>query len=153
MDWSLVDKHADVHRFVRLLIQRRLLRQTGPERERKSLNQLIQEAKKAWHGVQLNQPDWSDSSHSLAFSGEIRKEKLLFYLILNAYREPLDFELPPADNKSREPWRRWIDTTLDAPQDIVEWENPSPVSGEAYRAGPRSVVVLILPGKDMNQPS
>ena len=151
LDWSLVDKHADVHRFVRLLIQRRLLRQTGPERERKSLNQLIQGAKKAWHGVKLNQPDWSDSSHSLAFSGEIRKEKLLFYLILNAYREPLDFELPPADNKSREPWRRWIDTTLDAPQDIVEWKNASPVSGEAYRAGPRSIVVLISPGKDMNQ--
>ena len=100
--------------------------------------------------MNLNQPDWSDHSRSMAFSAEIRKEKLLFYLILNAYWEPLDFELPPAD-KGREPWRRWIDTALDSPHDIVEWKNASPVSGEAYRAGPRSIVVLISPRKDMNQ--
>ena len=103
MDWSLAEKHADVHRFVRLLVQRRLLRETGPERERKSLNQLIDEASKAWHGVKLNRPDWSDNSHSLAFSAEIRKEHLLFYLILNAYWEPLSFELPPIEN----PFRSW----------------------------------------------
>src|SRR5262249_3915366 len=136
LDWTLVDKHADVHRFVRLLIQRRLLRETGPERERKSLNQLIQGANKAWHGVKLNQPDWSDNSHSLAFSAEIRKEKLFFYLILNAYWQPLDFELPPV-NGFREPWRRWVDTILDAPQDIVEWQNTSPISARTYLAGPR----------------
>ena len=28
------------------------------------------EANKAWHGVRLNQPDWSDHSHSLAFTAE-----------------------------------------------------------------------------------
>jgi len=150
LDWRLVDKHADVHRFVRLLIQRRLLRETGPERERKSLNLLIQGANKAWHGVTLNRPDWSDNSHSLAFSAEIRKQKLFFYLILNAYWESLDFELPAVDNDSRERWRRWIDTTLDAPHDIVEWQNVPSVLTETYRAGPRSVVVLFAPGKDID---
>jgi len=33
-DWSLLAKHADVHRFVRILIARRLLRDVGPERQR-----------------------------------------------------------------------------------------------------------------------
>ena len=42
LDCKLLDQHADVHRFVRLLLQRRLLREMGPERERESLNQLIQ---------------------------------------------------------------------------------------------------------------
>ena len=142
LDWKLMDKHADVHRFVKLLIQRRLLRETGPELQRESLNQLIEGANKAWHGVKRNQPDWSDDSHSLAFSAEIRKQKLLVYLILNAYWGSLDFELPLMDKDAREPWRRWIDTSLDSPQDIVEWQTALSVSAGTYRAGPRSVVVL-----------
>jgi isoamylase len=146
LDWTLLDKHADLHRFVRLLIQRRLLRETAPERERRSLNQLIREANKAWHGVQLNRPDWSDNSHSLAFSAELRIEKLLFYLILNAYWGSLEFELPPIDASVREPWHRWIDTALDSPKDIVEWQIATPVPGQSYLAGPRSVVVLFARG-------
>ncbi len=49
-DWTLVKKHADVHRFVKLLIARRLLRDIGPERERMTLTQLINGAIKrlAW---------------------------------------------------------------------------------------------------------
>jgi len=142
LDWKLLDKHADVHRFLRLLIQRRLLRETGPERQHESLNQLIQGANKAWHGVKRNRPDWSDDSHSLAFSAEIRKQNLLVYLILNAYWESLEFELPLIDDGSRKQWRRWIDTSLDPPEDIVEWQSALPVSAERHRAGPRSVVVM-----------
>jgi glycogen operon protein len=147
-DWTLVAKHADVHRFVRLLNAQRLLRDEEPERQRLSLNQLLQKAKKAWHGVKLGQPDWGESSHSLAFSVEAPKEKLLFHLILNAYWEPLDFELPQAGDQSPDSWRRWIDTSLDSPQDIVEWQSALPVPGRSYRAGPRSVVVLFARAGD-----
>ena len=94
-DWTLVEKHADVHRFVTLLNARRLLRDVEHERRRVSLNQLIRQASKTWHGVKLGQPDWGDHSHSLAFEAELRQEGLRVYLILNAYWEPLDFELPP----------------------------------------------------------
>ena len=69
-------------------------------------------------------------------------EKLLFHVILNAYCEPLDFELPQAGDQSQDSWRRWIDTSLDSPQDIVEWQCALQVPGRSYRAGPRSVVVL-----------
>ena len=141
-DWSLMEKHADLYRFVRLLIQRRVLRETVPELQHESINQLIREATKAWHGVKRNQPDWSDNSHSVAFSAEIRRQNLFVYWILNAYWEPLDFELPLMDKDSREPLRRWIDTSLDPPQDIVEWQSALPVSGDTYHARPRSVVVL-----------
>ena len=79
-----------------------------------SLNELLRDAKKAWHGVKLEQPDWSHYSHSLAFGAELRREGLRFHLILNAYWEPLDFELPVCDD--RDGWRRWIDTALDPPR-------------------------------------
>jgi len=141
-DWSLMEKHADLYRFVRLLIQRRVFERDGSELQHESINQLIREATKAWHGVKRNQPDWSDNSHSVAFSAEIRRQNLFVYWILNAYWEPLDFELPLMDKDSREPLRRWIDTSLDPPQDIVEWQSALPVSGDTYHAGARSVVVL-----------
>ena len=141
-DWTRVAKHADVHRFVTLLIARRLQRDVEHERQRLSLNQLIQGARKTWHGAKLNQPDWSAWSHSLAFTAEIRRQKLWIHLILNAYWEPLDFELPSAEEAEGKPWHRWIDTALDSPQDIVPWKEAIPVLGHTYRAEARSVVVL-----------
>ena len=141
-DWSLLEKHADVHRFLRLLIERRVLRDLEAELHRKTLHQMLQAATKAWHGVNLNQPDWSDDSHSFAFGAVLPKENLLFHLIANAYWEPLTFELPAVNNGRRDPWHRWIDTTLDSPQDIVSWPEATSVPGYSYRVGPRSVVVL-----------
>ena len=141
-DWTLIEKHADVHRFLSLLTARRLLRDLEPERRRETLNQLLADARKAWHGVKLNQPDWSYESHSLAFSAEAPHGNLEFYLILNAYWEALDFELPSRTESNDNVWRRWIDTTLESPEDIVEWQSAPAASGPAYRTGPRSVVVL-----------
>jgi len=142
-DWTLVEKHADLHRFVRLFAERRLLRDVEHEHQRLSLTQMINEANKAWHGVKLNQPDWRDISHSLAFSVELKSEKLLMYFILNAYWEPLNFDLPPLNELSQNQWRRWIDTALESPQDIVRWQNAPAVAGYSYRADARSVAVLI----------
>ena len=141
-DWSLLEKHADVHRFVKLLIARRSLRDSGPERQRLSLTQLIREGIKGWHGVKLHQPDWSDHSLSLALSAELRNEGLLIHFIFNAYWESLDFELPQVRTAKTDPWRRWIDTFQEAPQDIVPWKEDPKIPEYTYRAGPRSVVVL-----------
>jgi glycogen operon protein len=80
-------------------------------------------------------------------------EKLLFHVILNAYWEPLDFELPQAGDGNQDSWHRWIDTSLDSPQDIVEWQSAPPVPGRSYRAGPRSVVVLFAQADDGAGPS
>jgi isoamylase len=134
-----------VHRFVRLLIERRLLRDVQPEYQHESLNQLLRESNRAWHGVRLNQPDWSNGSHSVAFSFELNSGKQLLHLILNAYWEPLEFELPPVRDEGGGAWRRWIDTALESPDDIVEWQTAPPFTGRTYRAGPRSVAVLYAP--------
>jgi glycogen operon protein len=146
-DWALVTKHADVHRFVRMLSARRLLRDAEMEHQGLSLNQLLRRANRAWHGVKLGQPDWSTSSHSLAFTAHAPNKELFFHAILNAYWEPLDFELPhPGIDHTA--WRRWIDTSLDSPQDIEEWQSASPITGQTYRAGPRSVVMLFARTED-----
>jgi glycogen operon protein len=106
------------------------------------LTQQIRKAHKAWHGVKLNQPDWSPHSHSLAFTAELGEERLLSHFILNAYWEPLKFELPPVHEGAADVWYRWIDTALDSPQDIVPWNTAPAIAGDLYRAEARSVVVL-----------
>jgi glycogen operon protein len=141
-DWTLLAKHADVHRFVTLLNTRRLLRDLETDGQRVSLCQLLRRANVVWHGVKLSQPDWGEFSHSVAFTMEIRREKMLFHMILNAYWEALDFELPQVKNTSETAWRRWIDTALDSPHDILSWETAESVPGYSYRAEARSVVMF-----------
>jgi glycogen operon protein len=138
-DWTLLETHADVHRFVTLLNARRLMRESD---QGVSLNQLIRRTHKAWHGVKLNHPDWSPQSHTIAFSVSLEKEKILVHFILNAYWEALEFELSAPQDAGGGPWRRWIDTALDSPADILPWQEAPSVPGHRYRAAPRSVAVL-----------
>lgn len=141
-DWSLLDKYADIHRFVTLLNERRLLRTVEHERRRWSLPQLIQQSNKSWHGVRLGHPDWSPQSRSVALQVEMKQDRFLIYFILNAYWEPLEFELPPLIGDGDAQWRRWIDTGLESPHDIVPWRTAAAVAATPYRAQDRSVVVL-----------
>ena len=142
LDWNLLAKHADVHRFVSQLSAKRVFRDSGLEGQRICLNRLVQEANLVWHGVKLNQPDWGESSHSIALTFEIRREKIVVHTIFNAYWEALDFELPRVNNTNENPWRRWIDTALPFPRDIVPWETAESVRGYSYRAEARAVVML-----------
>jgi isoamylase len=146
-----------------------------------SLNQLLRQARIEWHGVGLKRPDWSDHSHSLAFTGiaavvldrhlhahdrakslavgvkagqqtqrgdsrdlRILRGRFLLHGILNAYWEPLTFELPPMSAEHRQGWRRCIDTALDSPDDICTWECAPVISQGRYQAQPQSVVLLVM---------
>src|SRR5262249_28077222 len=113
------------------------------EENRVSLNDLLKQAVHAWHGTELNKPDWSDDSHSIALSFELREQQLSVHWILNAYWEALEFDLPSTVDDIPLEWRRWIDTSLQSPNDIVSWEIALPVPGLRYRAAARSVVLLL----------
>ena len=141
-DWMLLAKRADVHRFVTLLNAHRVLRDVEHEWQRVALNQLIRQAELTWHGVRLHEPDWGHDSHSVALTTRYTAEGVFFHFIFNAYWEPLEFELPSAAEGCVRPWHRWIDTFLDSPQDIVDWDQAPLVPSATYRAEPHSVVVL-----------
>jgi len=140
LDWTLLDKHADVRRFVTLLNARRVLADVEHERARISLNQLLKRARQSWHGVRLGQPDWTYDSHSIALYAQLANEGLDVYAIMNGYWQSLNFELPPLSENRR--WRRWIDTSRESPEDIVPWQTGLLLSCNEYRVEPRSVVVL-----------
>jgi glycogen operon protein len=141
-DWTLVDERADMHRFVTLLNSCRVSRDWEREQQQETLGQLIRQIQITWHGVKVNEPDWSQSSHTIAFTARLTHRGIVFHAIFNGYWEPLDFELPAVIDTQHDQWHRWIDTFLDSPHDIVDWGEAPAVGGSTYRAQPRSVVVL-----------
>jgi isoamylase len=141
LDWDLLARHSGLHRFVKMLNRHRLLQSDNAADLRLSLSELLGRSTRFWHGVRLGEPDWGPDSHSLALHIACPADGLAFFLILNAYWEPLDFELPlnPAGMQN---WHRWIDTSLDSPNDIVDWPEAAEIQDRLYRTASRAVVVL-----------
>jgi len=148
LDWSLLDRHRDLHRFVQTLIAHRLRGiEMGKESFELSLNELLRRAEIDWHGVRLAQPDWSDDSHSLACT--IRPGRLHFpfwlHMMSNAYWEALDFDLPDVPETAVSSWQRWIDTARESPEDITDPPWAPLVGGTQYRVMARSMAMLFVP--------
>ncbi|HEY6373987.1 MAG TPA: glycogen debranching protein GlgX [Edaphobacter sp.] len=140
-DWTLVEKHPDLIRFVQQLIASRLFRSNDPVLCHETLAKRIKHGFIGWHGIKLNQPDWDDTSHSIALTANLEGEDRRAHLIFNAYWEPLDFELPHLTGGDAA-WHRWIDTSLDPPNDILDWRIAPQITDHNYHAGPRSFVAL-----------
>ena len=145
LDWTLLERHADVHRFVALLAAFRQRRDVLAEPATPTLNELLRRVTVEWHGIRPGEPDWGDRSHSLAMALRSLHDRRSLYAIFNGYWEPLAFELPAP---GAQPWRRCIDTAQPSPHDIQELADAPVFEQPAYLAQPRSVVLLaaVLPG-------
>ena len=142
-DWRLFHKNGDIFRFVKLLIHSRLLRDMSKPEFSMTLNTMLKSSEFRWHGVRLNEPDWSDQSHSISFTVRSLGGKLETHYILNAFHESLRFELPVPD-KGRH-WRRWIDTSLPSPNDINYWSEAPIFESQEYEVNAHTIVALINP--------
>ena len=147
-DWNGLDSRKDIHRFARLLLMLRSRGDLARGRLVLNLNEVLRQARVEWHGVKLGCPDWSDESHTLAFTAGTLDGRFLVHGIVNAYWEPLTFELPPAPGL-HQGWRRAIDTFLEPPHDICDSPDAAAIVDDAYDVKPRSLVLLFaarLPG-------
>ena len=142
LDWTLLQRHADIHRFVRGLIGIRNLRESVREDHHLTLSELMARVKVQLHGVRLASPDVSAESHSLAVTASSLSGDLLMHFALNAYWDALEFELPALPSWADSGWRRIIDTAQEAPDDLVEFAKATAVGGVSHRVEARSVVVL-----------
>lgn len=135
IDWGRIDEFADVHRFFRLMIA---FRAAHPSIARST----FWRDDVAWFGID-GPPDLGTSSHSLAYvlRGAAEQDDDL-YVMINGWTEPLEFAIQ--DGSAGE-WRRIIDTSLDAPDDIADDSPGEVVDRQTYRVGSRSVVVLVRP--------
>jgi len=139
-DWSLLEQHDDVHRFVKLLVSHRLHHLVQRGRREQTLADFLTEAHIQMHGTKLNQPDWSHDSHSLAFTARDPAGGML-HVMINGYWEPLAFEVPLTAEEGL--WRRWIDTSRASPDDICAENEATLIAGSTYLVHPRSIVCLL----------
>ena len=142
-DWRLLERHADVHRFVRHLVSARLRGDMSGNDPGLTLNQLLRQARLVWHGVRLGQPDWSHESHSIAVTALSLPRRYSFHVMVNAWRGSLRFELPSLNPASGSRWHRWIDTSLNSPDDIVTLDEAPAVEGGTYEVKPHSFVTMV----------
>ena len=94
-----------------------------------------------WHGVALGNPDFSQPSHSLAFELRSAETAEHLWLAVNAWGEPLSFQLPLAGVGRG--WHRVVDTARAAPDDFVPPERAPAVEGTRLEVRERSVVLLV----------
>ena len=141
-NWDLVQKHAGLLRVVKLLNAIRLTREADKGID-KPLTEFLQSRKVIWHGVKLNQPDWGSFSHSIAVTVWTYQDRYVVHLIMNAFSEDLEFELPSFEEAIDENWRLIINTAMEAPDDINRYIDSKQVMGNHYLVKARSIVLLM----------
>ena len=141
VDWGMLGSNKDLLRFMKNLIAFRKTHLLFQQRE------FIGQAEKhipriVWHGVNLNQPDWSWQSHSLAVELQFNGQGPDLYFVFNAFSDELSFELPKALPGKR--WCRLLDTSLASPHDMAaRGEEEALDQEEAYQVAPHSFIGLI----------
>ncbi len=143
LDWGSLEAQADMLRFVSQMIRFHQSHQVfGTDRFWDDAPTSLSDDRPRirWHGTQLNKPDWGYHSHTLAFElwHTVSGEQL--YVALNAFWEPLKFELPLLPEGRH--WRRVVDTSLPSPDDIAAPGKGPIERRKRYPAAARSVVVL-----------
>ena len=156
-DWTRLESEADMFRFFRCCIQfrrgHRVLRNRYHFQHRELSDSGYPDI--SWHGVEAWNPDWSDSSRTLAFmlNGEDEKGSAseknqteeqadFIYVAMNMHWESHIFELPQLPVGRR--WRRFVDTSRPEPGEIVEPGQEVMLHDQEKKyVGPRSVVILV----------
>jgi glycogen operon protein len=143
IDWSLAARNADFLRYTRELI--RLRRRHRALRRSRFLTGRPRTGADAlpdirWSAADGSAPEWSGAGRFLAFTLAAREAgEPHLHVILNMSTEPCEAVLPAIDGLA---WRRAIDTSLAAPDDIAPPEQQAKVDGTRYEAAARTVVVL-----------
>lgn len=142
LDWEAISRHQDLWRFTQGAIaftqELQLFRQTH---WLTVSDRFINGPHIMWHGVHLHDPDWSHHSHSLAFTLHHPAAREELHTLINAYWEPLTFDLPPLSATMG--WHRIIDTALDFPADISRLPHSPWHRDRQYLVQPHSCVVLM----------
>ncbi|MGF1504664.1 MAG: glycogen debranching protein, partial [Anaerolineae bacterium] len=149
-DWGALEENDDLFGFFQGVIAFRKAHQVLRRREHFKHRDVVGSGWPdiTWHGTQAWYADWSHYSRVLAFMldgaharGGLDPDDSI-YVAMNAYWEPLTFELPlcPGDGL----WHAAIDTYQPPGWDVAPVGEEPPLEDQSsYQVGPRSVVVLV----------
>jgi isoamylase len=132
-DWRLLERHGDLHQFVKHMIA---LRQAHPILARE---QFYSTADIAWFGPNQGPPNWGDP-RSKAVACQIHDGAMeSLFLMFNAGHEPVTFHTPMAPDKGR--WRLAVDTCREEP--IASMIESLVDSWHPYVLEPHSSAILV----------
>jgi glycogen operon protein len=135
-DWSCLEKHRDIFRFTRGMID---FRRAHPIL---SKEQFYTDTEVHWFGSQGGLPNWADPKEKQFACLINEDEQSALCLMFNAGTDAVDFGLPPVPPGTR--WHLAVDTSREAPQDLFAagkeplWEN-----SQTYHLSPRSCAILL----------
>ncbi|MCG8569775.1 MAG: glycogen debranching protein GlgX [Spirochaetes bacterium] len=148
IDWSLLKKHKEYFEFCKYLIH---FRRLHPVLKREGFLLGTDTAGNnrpdiSWHGININQPDWSSQSLAIAFMMDGARaetgadvEDNNIYVAINSYWEDLNFNLPlPGEKKI---WYKAVDTSLSPGYFPFKKEERIPSS--VIKVCARSIVILL----------
>jgi glycogen operon protein len=148
-DWRLVDRNAELLRFVSRCIAFRhahpVLRARQHLRNADYVGSGIPDV--SWHGEQPWAPDWSAGSRRLAFmlcgrhafGGAATDDDI--YVAMNMHWDAAAFGLPAPRPGSQ--WRVFANTGAAAPGDVFDPGTEPPLSQDWILMGPRSIAILV----------
>ncbi len=95
MNWDSSKQDLELLNYLKYLIKirKKLIRIINPSLPT-NMNNPENPPKYFWHGAELNNPDWSSWSHTIAFSINKDITNPLMWVGLNAYSKSIDFCLP-----------------------------------------------------------
>ncbi len=135
-DWSLVEKNKEILKFSREIIHYTQGKQIFRIENLLATPEDIDKPHITWHGTKLNRPDWSKNSHSLAFTLYHPEAGEILHVMVNAFWEPLEFELPklPKGKKLKLIWNTYENSIYEKEGKII--------TTKKYKVRERTIVLL-----------
>jgi glycogen operon protein len=139
-DWTLLDRHAEVHRFTREMAA---LRRRHPVLRAEAF---YSDREVQWFGPGGRAPEWSASPNTLGCrivaGNEAEQGGYALCLLFNAGPREQCFTLPEAPGGQG--WRRAVDTALPSPNDIREVDREKPLEDQrGYLLQGCSMAILV----------
>ncbi|MEH0153991.1 glycogen debranching protein GlgX [Limibacter armeniacum] len=143
-NWKDVERNNDTFTFVKKLIKFNLSHKLFQKQEFWNSKLRAKKSIISWHGVtDVDEPDFLDESRAISFMLTDPEEKEQLYVMVNAFWEPLMFELPePSIQTERIKYGKVIDTSASHPYDIVEEDQAKIIEEDRIILAPRSIIVL-----------
>ena len=138
-DWSLLEKHKEIHRFTRGMIA---FRRAHPVLRKEAF---YTDADIKWFAPNGATPGWMDPGQKSFACLILGQSEPDLFLMFNADSRSIDFSIPVFPGKKI--WRLAVDTSRTAPEDLYEAGKEPSMQGQiSFRVEPRSSAILLTDG-------
>jgi len=135
-DWSLLEKHKEIHRFTRGMIA---FRRAHPVLRREDF---YTDVDIKWFAPNGATPDWADQRHKFFACLILGQTEPDLLILFNADTTSVDFWIPAL--RGGKIWRLAVDTARTAPDDLFDpGKEPSLLGQIGFRLEPRSSAILL----------